>query len=66
MLGNPLHVSHERRAFAPRRCAWCLRFWTGGEWIDGRRSNDDETLPASTHTICDDCVEDLRRKGLSI
>jgi hypothetical protein len=49
-----------------RRCAWCLRFGVNGEWIQGRRVDDEAVLPAALHTICEDCVEALRRKGLSV
>lgn len=65
-LGSRSQTTHEQRVTTPRRCAWCLRFWALGEWIDGRREQDDQLLPATTHTICEDCVEELRAKGLSI
>ena len=52
-------------AFA-RRCAWCLRFCVHGSWLSGRRASDEAVLGATTHTICEDCVADLRRQGLSI
>jgi hypothetical protein len=61
-----LSNSQEERVTTPRRCAWCLRFWAGETWVDGKRAEDEAVLPAATHTICDDCIEDLRRKGLSI
>jgi hypothetical protein len=56
----------DRRIQAPRRCAWCLRFLIHGQWKDGRRADDEATLPAMTHTICEDCIEQLRREGLSV
>jgi hypothetical protein len=31
-----------------------------------RRRDDDAVLPATTHTICEDCVAKLRRRGLSV
>jgi hypothetical protein len=37
-----------------------------GSWIPGRRATDEAVLDATTHTICGDCVEQLRRKGLSV
>lgn len=58
--------SLEERVNTPRRCAWCLRFWAGEQWVDGRRAEDEAILPAATHTICEECIEDLRRKGLSL
>lgn len=61
-----LRSSLERRASVPRRCAWCLRFCVDGTWIDGRRDDDGVTLPAMTHTICEECVAELRRQGLGI
>ena len=56
---------HERAAIA-RRCAWCLRFCVNGAWISGRRAADQAMLDATTHTICEDCVETLRRRGLTV
>lgn len=35
-----------------------------GEWIRGRRAEDEAVLPATTHTICEDCLADLQRIGL--
>jgi hypothetical protein len=35
-------------------------------WIKGRRASDDAVLSAATHTICEDCLETLRHKGLSV
>jgi len=49
-----------------RRCAWCERVFVNGRWIRGRRAEDGVVQPAATHTICEPCVEDLRRKGLSV
>lgn len=56
----------EERSELARRCAWCLRFCVHGSWIVGRRANDEAVLAATTHTICEDCVEALRRNGLSL
>lgn len=56
----------ERRSEVSRRCAWCLRFHVNGKWKAGRRADDGAALPATTHTICDECVERLRREGLSV
>jgi hypothetical protein len=49
-----------------RRCAWCRRLFVHGKWIQGRRAEDDVPHASSTHTICEDCVEQLRRSGLSV
>jgi hypothetical protein len=49
-----------------RRCAWCLRFSVNGTWIDGRRSGDGAMADATTHTICEECLDALRRRGLSV
>ena len=49
-----------------RRCAWCLRFCVNGNWMPGRRASDEAVLDATTHTICEDCAETLRRRGLSL
>ena len=56
----------EERVELARRCAWCLRFCVGGSWIAGRRASDEAVLDATTHTICEECVETLRRSGLSL
>jgi hypothetical protein len=56
----------EDRVTMARRCAWCLRFCVNGTWIAGRRASDQAMLDATTHTICTDCVDRLRRDGLSI
>jgi hypothetical protein len=56
----------EERVELARRCAWCLRFCVHGSWIAGRRASDEAVLAATTHTICEDCIETLRRKGLSL
>jgi hypothetical protein len=42
-----------------------MRFWVNDAWITGRRAGDDAILDATTHTICADCTERLRRQGLS-
>jgi len=55
----------ERQEMA-RRCAWCMRFWVGDAWIPGRRAGDNAILDATTHTICEDCAEQLRHSGLSL
>ena len=55
----------ERRMVA-RRCAWCLRFCVNGTWIHGRRAADDAMIDATTHTICEDCIQALRRRGMSV
>jgi AhpD family alkylhydroperoxidase len=56
----------QERAHIARRCAWCLRFHVNDAWVHGRRRDDERMLPATTHTICDDCVARLRRQGLSV
>jgi hypothetical protein len=56
----------EERVEMARRCAWCLRFCVNGTWIHGRRAADEAVLDATTHTICSDCVERLRRDGLTL
>ena len=55
----------KERVSIARRCAWCLRFCVNGTWIPGRRAVDQASLNATTHTICEACVEKLRRDGLS-
>lgn len=56
----------EERIQIARRCAWCLRFCINGTWIAGRRATDEAMINSTTHTICEDCLERLRRKGLSV
>jgi hypothetical protein len=56
----------QERVELARRCAWCLRFCVHGTWIKGRRASDEAALSAATHTICEDCLETLRRKGLTV
>jgi hypothetical protein len=56
----------EDRTAMARRCAWCLRFCVNGTWMPGRRASDEAALDATTHTICEDCAEALRRRGLSL
>ena len=56
----------EERVGLARRCAWCLRFYVHGTWIRGRRATDEAVLAATTHTVCEECVEQLRRSGLSV
>ena len=56
----------EERGNMARRCAWCERVFVNGRWIRGRRAEDGVVQPAATHTICEACVGDLRRKGLSV
>jgi hypothetical protein len=58
----------EQRQELPRRCAWCERVSVGGQWIAARREGDAVLAHATstTHTICEDCVEKLRRSGLSV
>ena len=61
-----MHQEVQERVAMARRCAWCLRFCIDGTWIPGRRADDDVMLAATTHTICEECVEKLRREGLSL
>lgn len=56
----------QERGEMARRCAWCERIFVNGEWIQGRREEDGVVHPASTHTICEDCMSELRRSGRSI
>jgi hypothetical protein len=56
----------QERQLVARRCAWCLRFCVNGTWIDGRRSGDGAITDATTHTICEDCLDSLRRRGMSV
>jgi hypothetical protein len=56
----------QERQVAARRCAWCLRFRVNGTWIHGRRADDEAMVDATTHTICEDCLEALRRRGMSL
>jgi hypothetical protein len=56
----------EKRLKVSRRCAWCLRFCVNGLWVPGRRADDGAALCATTHTICEDCIEGLRQQGLSV
>lgn len=60
-------AKRERREETPRRCAWCERFCVHGTWIEGRREADSVLAHATmmTHTICEDCVERLRKSGQS-
>lgn len=57
----------ERRRELPRRCAWCERFCVDGIWVAGRREQDSVLSHSAllTHTICEECVERLRREGQS-
>lgn len=56
----------QERQLVARRCAWCLRFRVNGTWIQGRRAADDAMADATTHTICEDCLESLRQRGMSV
>ena len=56
----------QERQIAARRCAWCLRFCVNGRWIRGRRAADEAVGDATTHTICEACLETLRRRGMSV
>jgi hypothetical protein len=56
----------QERQIVARRCAWCLRFCVNGTWIHGRRAADDAMGDATTHTICEGCLESLRRRGMSL
>jgi hypothetical protein len=60
-----LRSTLEKRVSIPRRCAWCLRFCVNGRWVHGQRADDGAAMPAATHTICEECIGELRRKGLS-
>jgi hypothetical protein len=42
-----------------------LRFCVNGRWVHGQRADDGAAMPAATHTICEECIGELRRKGLS-
>jgi hypothetical protein len=48
------------------RCAWCGRHQVGDEWITVDRMPRFGTFGAQSHTICPDCVEELRRSGRSV
>lgn len=56
----------EERVALARRCAWCLRFLIHGRWVEGRRADDAGVAPIASHTICDDCLEQLRAEGRSL
>lgn len=62
-----MNTERERRRKLSRRCAWCERFCVDGAWVAGRRDADSVLAHGLTitHTICDDCVERLRREGQS-
>jgi hypothetical protein len=60
-------TQHVQRALEGKelvgRCAWCGRLRASGHWNDQAVVLRDNTV--LTHTICPDCVSDLRRNGLS-
>jgi hypothetical protein len=59
-LAAPLQVAPPPRGGLERECAWCRRVAQGVFWLPLRAPR----RPV-THTICPDCVEELRRLGLS-
>lgn len=48
------------------RCAWCGRYEVGGEWISVGRMPSFALRASASHTICPDCVDDLRASGRSV
>ena len=46
-----------------RRCAWCARVFTPDGWVTLDRPA--EPADRETATICPDCVEGLKARGLS-
>jgi hypothetical protein len=47
------------------RCAWCGRYQLGERWVAVERVALVVRPRDATHGICEDCIADLRRRGLS-
>jgi hypothetical protein len=63
---GPVEQHIQQRVIVSRRCAWCLRFCVNGTWIEGRRAADQAMVDSTTHTICEECLESLRQRGMSV
>lgn len=62
-----MQVSEELRDHGlTSRCAWCGRHRVGEDWLDGRRMPGFGTMAPQSHTICPDCVAELRAAGKSV
>jgi hypothetical protein len=48
------------------RCAWCGRYRVGGGWVVAESVLTLVLPVVETHVICEDCVADLRARGLSV
>lgn len=48
------------------RCAWCGRYRVDDKWVVAPHRSVPLTAKDSTHGICDDCIADLRARGLSV
>ena len=51
------------------RCAWCERYEVGNRWLPEKKIKTflrgGDWMSDATHGICPDCVQSLRRRGLS-
>jgi hypothetical protein len=62
-----LHLSDQiRNRGLTSRCAWCGRHQVGEEWVALNRMPRFGTFGPQSHTICPDCVEELRKAGKSV
>ncbi len=57
--------SAEHRALSAR-CAWCGRYRVDDKWVVAPPGSVSLKARDSTHGICDDCIADLRARGLSV
>jgi hypothetical protein len=48
------------------RCAWCGRYRVGGRWVVVTEIPPLVAYAGTTHTICDNCIEVLQQRGLSV
>ena len=64
---DTLVAALSKTSFVPR-CSWCGRYAVEGTWRRFREEQaflHDLAAKKPTHTICDECVRDLRERGLS-
>lgn len=48
------------------RCAWCGRYRVGERWMIVAELPQLVAYAGTTHTICDQCVDLLQKRGLSV
>ena len=62
-----LDIQQQRSSTLLRMCAWCKKVWSDGAWLEIEEAIvqmnllDAPSLPMLTHTICEECDEQMAK-----